>query len=36
MKSNGTVWATGENEYGQLGIGSTTDQSLYKLLVLAM
>ena len=28
LKSNGTVWATGSNTYGQLGDGTTTDKSI--------
>ena len=27
LKSDGTVWATGKNQYGQLGDGTTTDRS---------
>ena len=27
LKSDGTVWATGQNTYGQLGDGTTTDRS---------
>lgn len=28
LKSDGTVWAWGSNEYGQLGIGSTVDSAV--------
>ena len=27
IKTNGTLWAWGKNDYGQLGIGTTADQS---------
>jgi len=27
LKADGTLWATGMNEYGQLGDGTTTDRS---------
>ena len=29
LKSDGTVWACGQNSYGQLGIGSTTSKSAF-------
>ena len=29
LRSNGTVWATGYNEYGQLGNGNTTNQNRF-------
>lgn len=29
LKSDGTVWSTGENGYGQLGVSSTTDQGAF-------
>jgi alpha-tubulin suppressor-like RCC1 family protein len=29
LKSDGSVWATGQNTYGQLGIGNTTHQSSF-------
>ena len=28
IKKNGTLWAWGQNDWGQLGIGSTIDQIL--------
>src|SRR5664280_2633067 len=28
LKADGTLWATGENTYGQLGDGTTTDKSV--------
>ena len=27
LKQDGTLWAWGENSYGQLGVGDTTDRS---------
>ena len=27
LKENGTVWATGKNDYGQLGVGDTTNRN---------
>ena len=30
VKEDGGVWTTGSNAYGQLGIGNTTDQSVWK------
>jgi uncharacterized repeat protein (TIGR02543 family) len=33
VKSNGTLWATGRNDYGQLGDGTTTDRkSFYQIM----
>lgn len=29
LKSNGTIWATGANNYGQLGLGDTTDRNTF-------
>ena len=29
LKNDGTVWSTGENEYGQLGLGNTTDRGAF-------
>ena len=29
LKTDGSVWATGRNEYGQLGDGSNTDRSSF-------
>lgn len=29
LKSNGTIWATGANNYGQLGLGDTTDRNVF-------
>ena len=26
LKADGTVWATGQNDYGQLGDGTTSDK----------
>ena len=29
LKTDGSIWATGSNEYGQLGLGSTTSKSSF-------
>ena len=29
LKNDGTVWSAGENQYGQLGVGGTTDQGAF-------
>ena len=33
LKRDGKVWATGSNNYGQLGDGSTTDKNTFSLVI---
>ena len=30
LKSNGTLWASGDNAYGQLGTGDTVDRNVFE------
>ena len=29
LKNDGTLWGTGQNAYGQLGLGDTTDRNTF-------